>query len=100
TLSRGELFHFTPELGFNASFTNLLVCVREYVPAVSSGRASALFGTSSSGVGAQRGSSLMSGSNNSCSNPSSFFVVSQVPELTRTLVRSNTAPMCSGEYVV
>ncbi|GAB9477251.1 hypothetical protein Gpo141_00014314, partial [Globisporangium polare] len=25
TLSRGELFHFTPELGFNASFTNLLV---------------------------------------------------------------------------
>uniref|UniRef100_K3WZM9 TIR domain-containing protein n=1 Tax=Globisporangium ultimum (strain ATCC 200006 / CBS 805.95 / DAOM BR144) TaxID=431595 RepID=K3WZM9_GLOUD len=32
TLSRGELFHFTPELGFNASFTSLLMRVQQYVP--------------------------------------------------------------------
>ncbi|KAF1314484.1 Ankyrin-like protein, partial [Globisporangium splendens] len=32
TLSRGELFHFTPELGFTASFSNLLGSVQQYVP--------------------------------------------------------------------
>uniref|UniRef100_K3WZN4 TIR domain-containing protein n=1 Tax=Globisporangium ultimum (strain ATCC 200006 / CBS 805.95 / DAOM BR144) TaxID=431595 RepID=K3WZN4_GLOUD len=32
TLSRGELFHFTPELGFNASFTSLLVRVQQLFP--------------------------------------------------------------------
>ncbi|KAF1317735.1 Ankyrin-like protein, partial [Globisporangium splendens] len=31
TLSRGELFHFTPELGFTASFSNLLGSVQQHV---------------------------------------------------------------------
>ncbi|GAB9477221.1 Ankyrin-like protein, partial [Globisporangium polare] len=88
TLSRGELFHFTPELGFNASFTNLLVGVREHVP-ISSGRGTTSF---IMGGGGQRRSSL-NNNNNSSRNNSSFFVVSQVPELTRTLTRSSTAPM-------
>ncbi|KAF1314469.1 Ankyrin-like protein, partial [Globisporangium splendens] len=40
TLSRGELFHFTPELGFTASFTNLLVSVQQHVSMMSNGSAS------------------------------------------------------------
>jgi hypothetical protein len=43
TLSRGELFHFTPELGFNASFTSLLVQVQQYVKTTNNGSASFAF---------------------------------------------------------
>ncbi|GLE07852.1 hypothetical protein PINS_up018594 [Pythium insidiosum] len=54
TLSRSSLFHFTPELGFNASFTTLLQGVKHHVSSSSlqamptrvggrSGRAPALF---------------------------------------------------------
>uniref|UniRef100_K3WZN0 TIR domain-containing protein n=1 Tax=Globisporangium ultimum (strain ATCC 200006 / CBS 805.95 / DAOM BR144) TaxID=431595 RepID=K3WZN0_GLOUD len=43
TLSRGELFHFTPELGFNASFTSLLMRVQQYVKTTNNGSASFAF---------------------------------------------------------
>ncbi|KAF1314465.1 Ankyrin-like protein, partial [Globisporangium splendens] len=43
TLSRGELFHFTPELGFTASFTNFLVNVQQHVSMMSNGSASIAF---------------------------------------------------------
>lgn len=106
TLSRGELFHFTPELGFNASFSSLLSSVRQYVPVTgvgsgvgSGGLVGLGVGGVGLGVGGVGGHTTMSSSFVTVARNSSFRVPgsrqqqpNRLPFPLRTLTRSSTVP--------